>query len=507
MNEYILEMKNVFKRFPGVLALNDVNMQLKKGEILGICGENGAGKSTLMKVLSGSYVHGEYEGSIRIDGKEVDFRSVADAQAQGIEMVYQEMNMMLDATIAENLYVGNLPGKGSWVDYPKLYEKTRQALHTIKLDQLDVKTKARSLNSGQMQLLSLMRARVKNPRILVLDEPSTALTTSETDTLMEILQQCREDGISCIYISHKLEEVFRICDTILVMRDGKTIQSHPSNEVTEDQLIEEMVGRKIENLYPHVPHEIGDEILEVRDLSVPHPNLEGRKIVDNISFSVRRGEILGIGGLVGAGRSEALGGIFGQFDKGVTKKVYIEGKEVKIHSPLEAIELGIGFITEERKKNGIIPTMTIRENMSIASLAHLPKRFFIDRKAEQEAVQKQFDALAVKAPSLETKIIALSGGNQQKVILGKWLIKTPKILFVDEPTKGIDVGAKAAFYQILGELAQKGIAIVMISSDMPELIAMSDRCIVLSEGHITSELQKADINETNIMKAAIMRTA
>ena len=502
MSELLLEMKDVTKRFPGVIALKDVNITLNKGEILGICGENGAGKSTLMKVLSGSYAAGSYEGEIRIDGKPAVFNRVADAQEAGIEMIYQEINVMLDSSVAENIFVGNLPLKHGLVDYKKLYADTQELLKLAKMD-LSPKMHVRPLNSGQMQMISLLRAYVKKPRILVLDEPTSALTDRETDTLMEILDGLRKSGTSSIYISHKLDEIYRICDRVTVIRDGQTISSRPIAEVQENTLVEEMVGRKVENLYPKTEVEIGDEVMRVEHLTVPHPTIPGKNIINDISFNLRRGEILGIGGLVGAGRSEAIGAIFGQYNKGVSKEVYINGKKVEIHKPQDAIRAGIGFLTEERKLSGMVATLTIRENISLASLPQLSGKIFMNKKKEKEEIQKIFDSLRIKAPSMETRMYTLSGGNQQKAILGKWLLNDPEILFVDEPTKGIDVGTKADFYTLMSEMAARGVSIIMVSSDMPELISMSDRVLVLSEGRITAELNKDEISETAVMKAAI----
>lgn len=504
MSKKVLEMVHVTKKFPGVIALKDVNLDLNRGEILGICGENGAGKSTLMKVLSGSYRYGEYEGTIRIEGKDKHFNQVSDAQNSGIEMVYQEQNMMLDSSVAENLFAGNLPGKYGLVDYKALYESTRKILEEIRLD-VNPKMKVRFMNSGQMQMLSLMRSCIKNPEILVLDEPTTALTDSEVDILMGILDKIRKSGRSCIYISHKLDEIYRICDRVLVMRDGQTISCRPIKEIEQEILIEEMVGRKVQNLYPKQEAEIGDVVLNVEHLTVPHPTVKGKNIIEDISFHLKRGEILGIGGLVGSGRSEIIEAVFGKIRTGVTKEITIEGKKVDIKDPGDAIRAGIGFITEERKANGIIWMLNIRENMVLPSLNELPGRFFIDEAEEKKRVRKFCEALRIKAPSMETKIVALSGGNQQKVILGKWLMKNPKILFIDEPTKGIDVGTKADFYQIMCELAKQGVSIVMVSSDMPELVSMSDRCLVISNGRITRELTKEEINEKNVMRAAIMK--
>ena len=498
----LLEMKHVTKRFPGVKALDDVNITLNQGEILGICGENGAGKSTLMKVLSGAYPAGSYEGEICINERPVVFNKVADSQASGIEMIYQEINVLLDGSVAENIFVGNLPMKGLFVDYKKLYADTEELLKLAKMD-ISPRQHVRPLNSGQMQMISLLRAYVKNPRILILDEPTSSFTDNEVDTLMDILDGLRKKGTSSIYISHKMDEIYRICDRVQVIRDGHTISSFRIDEVEQSRLIEDMVGRKVENLYPKKDVRIGEEVLRVEHLSMMHPSKPGKKIVDDVSFSVHKGEILGIGGLVGAGRSEIIGAIFGQYDKGVTKEVYLKGQKIEIHKPLDAIRHGIGMITEERKLTGMVPMLSIRENISLASLPELSGKIFMNEKEEKSKVKEIYDSLRIKAPSMETKMYTLSGGNQQKTILGKWLLNDPEILFVDEPTKGIDVGTKADFYTLLGELAARDVAIVMVSSDMPELISMSDRCIVLSEGRLTAELKKGEITETAVMSAAI----
>ena len=504
MHDTLLEMRSVTKSFPGVLALNNVNIELKKGEILGICGENGAGKSTLMKVLSGSYPSSEFEGDIYTEGERVDNWDIAAAQKFGIEMVYQEMNMILDISIAENIFVGKLPGKSSWVNFKTLYGMTRSALKEVNLD-LDPRMNVRQLNSGQMQLISLMRALVKNPRVLVLDEPTSALTNSEVDTLMNVLERLGKQDVSCIYISHKLDEIYRICNRVVVLRDGNVIKKHLVSAIEQDTLIEEMVGRKVENLYPREPHAIEKEILRVQHLTIPHPNFQGRNIVDDISFSLRKGEILGIGGLVGSGRSETLGGIFGQLTQGVEKEIFIDGKKVKIESPEDAIKNGIGYLTEERKQNGIIWMLSIRENMILPSIPDIPGKFFVNRDIEKSLTNEMITHLSIKAPSIETMMVKLSGGNQQKVILGKWMMKKPKILLMDEPTRGIDVGTKASFYKMMGELVKTGLSIVMVSSDMPELISMSDRCLVLCDGKITANLEKDEISETNIMRNCIRR--
>lgn len=501
MGDTILEMKHVTKKFPGVIALNDVSIDVKKGEILGIVGENGAGKSTLMKVLSGSYTNKEYEGEIWINGERQTFQSVADAKKVGIEMVYQEVNAMYEASIAENIYVGNLPGKAV-VNYRKLYADTQNLLDQLGME-VSPKTMAGVLNSGQLQLMSIVRAMAANPRIMVLDEPTTALTDSEVDILMKFLEKLRNKGVSCIYISHKLEEIFRLCDRITVIRDGNVITSGEIGTFTQDTLVEGMIGRKIDKMYTKSKHKYGENVLEVKNLVVPHPTIDNRNIVIGISFNLRKGEILGIGGLVGAGRSETLGAIFGEITHGVKKEIKINGKEVHINSPMDAIKAGIGFVTEERKVTGFVQTMTIKENLSLIALPELPGKVFIDRKVEHKKSKDIFERMRVKAPTMDSMVENLSGGNQQKVVLGKWLMKNPNILFIDEPTKGIDVGTKAEFYKMMDELVLAGVSIIMVSSDMPELISMSDRVIVINNGVITGEFTSEEATQTNIMKAAI----
>ena len=501
MAETILEMRNVTKTFPGVKALNDVTIEVAKGEIHAIVGENGAGKSTLMKVLSGAYSEHMYEGEIWVDGTRQHFGSVRDAKAVGIEMVYQEMNMMLDASVAENIFVGNLPG-GRFVDFKKLYADTQAVLDDIGLD-FSPKDIVRSLNGGQMQFLAIMRAISTNPRIIVMDEPTSALTNDQVEKLMSFLRDMRERGVSCLFITHKLEEVFEICDRVTVMRDGQTIFTRKVSDVTEDELIEGMIGRKIDNMYAPGTGEFGEEVLRVEGLSVPHPTDHSKNIVEGIGFSLRKGEILGIGGLVGAGRSEIIGAIFGQYTHGVSKKVFIGGQEVNITCPRDAIKAGLGFVPEDRKINGFTWVFSILQNLTLVSLRDLPHRFFIDRKKEREVAMGPFERMRVRAPSIDTQIVNLSGGNQQKVVLGKWLLKNAPVLLIDEPTRGVDVGSKAEIYTILRELCAQGISIIMVSSDLPELVSMSDRCLVISNGMITAELEGEAITQANVMRAAI----
>ncbi len=499
----ILEMKHVTKRFPGVLALDNVSFSLKQGEFLGICGENGAGKSTLMKILSGSYPYGSYEGELHIDGKPVKMDSISTAQALGIEMAYQELNVMLDATVAENLMVGNLPGGKYIVDFKKLYNMTREFLDKVSVD-LDPAQILRSVtNSGQIQLISILRAIIKKPRILVLDEPTTALTGNEVKQVFAILEQLRKEGVSILYISHKLDEVFELCDSVLVLRDGKSVAFHLINEVSQNQLIEEMVGRNLENQYRHKNVSTDEVVLSVKKLHIPNPNISTKNIIDELSFEVHRGEVFGLGGLVGAGRSEVLGAIFGQLTNGVKKIIEIEGQEIQITKPADAVAAGLAFLTEERRSSGLVINMNIRENISLASLKKLKGYPAINERKETKETGRFYEKLRIKAPSQETRVGNLSGGNQQKVVLAKWLMTECKVLFLDEPTKGIDVGAKREFYDIIDELTQKGMAVVLVSSDMPEFISLCDRCIVLADGKAQAELAGDEITQVNIIKEVV----
>lgn len=503
MAEKLLEMKHVTKRFVGVTALSDVSIELNKGEVLAICGENGAGKSTLMKVLSGSYTSGTYEGEIWMGGKRIDNMNVNVARENGVEMIYQEINVFLDGTIQENLFVGNLPGKGAFVDYKTLYAETQKVLDYLEIE-AEPDSLCRPLSSGQLQMLAIMRAVIRKPKLLVLDEPTSALTDAEVEKLYSILRDLREQGVSSIYISHKLNEVFTIADRVTVIRDGHVISNHAINEIGYDELVRDMVGREMTNMYPasnYVPN--NDVVLKINSLTVPHPSIMDKNIVENISFELHRGEILGLGGLIGAGRSETLGAIFGQYTKGIKKDVEVFGKKAIIREPKDAIRLGIGFVTEERKKSGFVWLLSVMQNLTLVHLPKLSKTPFINKKYEREKAREVFESLSIKAPSLDTLIVNLSGGNQQKVVLGKWLVENPDILFVDEPTKGIDVGAKAEIYQIMRKLSAEGKSIVMASSDMPELVNVSDRVLVFSSGKIQGELQGEELTQEAVMRLAI----
>lgn len=498
----LLSMKNITKRFGGVTALENVDIDLEPNEIHCLVGENGAGKSTLMKILSGSYPHGTYDGSIHINGQEAILRNTKDSETHGVEMIYQEISMHLDLSVAENIFLGHLPKIGSFrVDWAMTFAEAQKVIDVFGLN-VSPKDRVRNLSTSQQQLVAIARAIVKKPKILVLDEPTSAITEKESEKLFEILMMLKEQGISCIYISHKLKEVFRLADRITVLRDGTVINTYRKELIDSERVIQDMVGRKIENMFPKKKVKIGDVVLDVRGISVPHPEVREKFLVEDVSFSVRAGEILGIGGLVGAGRSELVGALFGDVKSDGNHRVTIDGNERQIQKPAQAIEAGIGLLTEDRKRSGFVPTLDIKHNMVLANLKKISKHGLVQKKVEKDLVDIYFNKMNIKAPSIDSNILQLSGGNQQKVVLAKWLMNDLKVIILDEPTRGIDVGAKVEIYQIMTELASQGIGIVMISSELPELLAMCDRIVVLSNGRVSAQLDRSEFSEERYMAAA-----
>lgn len=502
MTQAILKMEHITKEFPGVRALSDVTIEACKGEILSIVGENGAGKSTLMKILSGSYPHDTYQGRILINQEEVKFSDTSQSEKAGIAMIYQELNMHLDLNVAENLFLGRWKQFGRSINWKKLYEQSEEYLKMVNLE-VNPREILRNLNTSKQQLISIARALSHHPKILVLDEPTASLTNAESTKLFAIMHQLKAQGYTCILISHKLDEVFEYSDRIIVMRDGMVINTHEKAEFDQSVIIAEMVGRRMENLYPKEAVPIGETVLRVEGFTVPHPQNAKKRIVENISFQVRKGEILGIGGLVGAGRSELVDAVFGKTGR-QSGRIFVEEKEITVHTPSDAIANGIALVTEDRKADGFVGGMSIRNNITLASLKDIGRYGMINAAMEEEAAQKYFEELNVKANHLDVKVNTLSGGNQQKVVLSKWLMKHPKVLILDEPTRGIDVGAKYEIYKIMVNLARQGMGIVMISSELPELISMSDRIIVLANGRLTGEIEGREATQEKIMHLATM---
>ncbi|MCX7821624.1 MAG: xylose ABC transporter ATP-binding protein [Brevinematales bacterium] len=495
---YILEAEGITKDFPGVRALDNVCFKVCEGEIHALVGENGAGKSTLIKILSGVYPCSSYEGQIFINGKEKKFLNVRDSEEAGISVIYQELTLIKELSIAENIFLGNEPLKmKSFVDWDKICYTSTELLKRVKLD-VNVNRKVKELGVGQQQLIEIVKALSKNAQILILDEPTASLSENETENLMEILRSLRKEGVTCIYISHRLKEIFEIADRVTVLRDGKTIGTDEVKNLNESKIISMMVGRELKELYPREKHIPKNVVLQVKNFCVEDPTKDGELLLDNVTFEVREGEILGIAGLVGSGRTELVTSIFGAYPGRKKGDIYLKGKKIEINSPADAIKYGIGLVTEDRKLYGLILKMNVMKNITLSAMEKISK-VLINENEEIKYGKKFVEELRIKTPSLETLVNNLSGGNQQKVVLAKWLLTEPKILFLDEPTRGIDVGAKVEIYKIMNELVRKGVCIVMISSELPEIIGMSDRILVMSEGKITGELQGGNVTQEEIM--------
>ena len=501
---FILEMNNIEKSFPGVKALDGVDFKLKEGEILALVGENGAGKSTLMKVLSGVYPKNTYSGDVVIDGKAVQFRNTFDSRKSGIQMIYQEVNQILDMTVAENICIEHLPTAGrAVVDYKQLNTEAKRYLDMVALD-IDPGRRVRGLSTSQQQMIAIAKALYAHPRILVLDEPTSALTLTETEKLFTVLRRLKSEGVSCVYISHRLDEVFEISDRIVVLRDGKTVGLIESrDDFVRDKVVSLMVGRSISNQFPEREGKPKDrEVFRVENLSVPHRYVQGKYIVENISFDVKEGEIFGIAGLVGSGRSELVSSIVGILKKTPESRLFLEGREIKVKNPMEAKRHGIALISEDRRISGFVSMMTIRENITLAHIKQFFTNNLISINREKALADEMKTKLNIKAPSTEAKLRTLSGGNQQKVVVAKWLMKAPKVLIMDEPTRGIDVGAKHEIYTLILDLVKQGVSVIMISSELNEIIGMCDRCLVIGNGKSAGILTKDDFDEKKIMMAA-----
>jgi D-xylose transport system ATP-binding protein len=501
MTAALLEMKSITKSFPGVRALDGVSFDLRGGEIHALVGENGAGKSTLIKILAGVYPHPEYGGEIVLDGAERRFTSVRDSEQAGIAVIYQEMSLVKDLSVAENIFLGRAPRRIGIINWEELFSRAEQLLEELHL-QIDPRTPVNNLGIGQQQLVEIAKALSQNARILVLDEPTAALTDAEVDTLFGILNNLRARGVAMIYISHKLDEVFRVSDRITVLRDGKTISTNATAELDEPRVIAQMVGREVDQIFPQAKHERGEILFEARRVTVEDPSVTGKLLVDDVGLAVRKGEVLGIAGLMGSGRTELLMAIFGAHAGRKSAEIHLEGKQIQINRPSDAIKHGIGFVTEDRKRYGLILDQTILRNMTLAGLRKLSGRFITDENAEAAAGERAANDLRIKAPSVFTIAGTLSGGNQQKVVLAKWLLTNPRVLFLDEPTRGIDVGAKQEIYGHINRLAEKGLAIVLISSELPEVLGLSDQVIVLHEGRITGEFTRAEATPEAVMSCA-----
>lgn len=490
---YKLQFSHITKLFPGVRALDDVNLAIKKGQVHAIVGENGAGKSTMMKILDGIYRADE--GQILIDGKAVEIRNSKDAEKHGIAMIHQELAFCPDMTIEENFVTNRHPliGKTPFVDWKKITRDTKIVLEKEGIN-YSPKTLLKDISISDIQLLEIIKATSTNASIIIMDEPTSSLTQHETARLFEKIFALREKGYTILYISHKMDEIFHLSDEVTVMRDGKSIGTMATTEVTRDKLISLMVGREMKDVYPPREHNIGEMFFEAKNFSCG-------KLYQNISFNARKGEIVGLAGLVGAGRTEVVRAISG-LDPCDTGEVFVNGKAAKCSTVAAAVRNGIMMVTEDRRKYGFASLASIKDNIAVPSLRRLSKFGFINDKKKDEEVAYYFKRMRIKAPGMGTQLYALSGGNQQKVVFAKWLMAGPKIFILDEPTRGIDVGAKYEIYKLMNELVQDGMTIIMISSELPELLGTCDRIYVLCEGKLTGEVAKEDFSQEKIMNCA-----
>jgi ABC-type sugar transport system ATPase subunit len=503
MAEEILEMKNIIKDFPGVRALDNVNFTLEKGEVLALVGENGAGKSTLVKVLSGVWPYPTYEGDIFLDDQNVRFDNTRQAEEAGIGIIHQELNLLPDLSVAENIFLDRQPlNKLGGIKWEKLYHNAENILSRLNMD-IDPRTDLGDLTVGKQQMVEIAKALSLDTRILVFDEPTSALTESEIKELFIVINELRASGVSIIYISHKMEEIKKIADSVVVLRDGSTIGDKIKiDQVTLDEIINRMVGRDIDDLFPSHDFKRGDKTLEVKNISVPDPFNPEKMLVDDVSFSAYKGQILGISGLMGAGRTELVNAIFGVYGKKSEGEVYLNGKQLHIKTPADAIENGIALVTEDRKELGLLLDKNLVMNMTLPSIKNFSSKMVMDNNAERTVTEKYVEELNIKTPSLDVFVEKLSGGNQQKVVIGKWLITDSDVLILDEPTRGIDVGAKTEVYRLMNQLVEQGVTVIMISSELPEIMGMSDRIVVMSEGKKTAELERAETDQETIMKYA-----
>jgi putative multiple sugar transport system ATP-binding protein len=504
MNTPVLEMRNITKEFPGVKALNNVSFQVKEGEIHCLVGENGAGKSTLMKVLSGVYPHGQYTGEIVFDGKVQSFRGISDSEKTGIAIIYQELALIPEMTVYENIFLGHEIKNGAIIDWNETIKRAGEMLKKVRLN-VNLAAKVKELGVGKQQLVEIAKALSKDVKLLILDEPTAALNEDDSENLLALLRELKSHGVTSVLISHKLKEVIEIADSVTVLRDGQTICTLDAKkgEVSENALIKNMVGREIDNIYPKRENKhVGEIVLNVEKWNAYNPAL-GRSILKDINFHVKKGEIVGFAGLMGSGRTELALSIFGNPDGyHISGEITVLGSKKRFSHPQDAISAGVAYVTEDRKGDGLILIQDVKQNITIANLKEIANRGVVNKNSEVKVANEYKTSLNIKTPSIEQKVSNLSGGNQQKVSLGKWLFVKPNLLILDEPTRGIDVGAKYEIYTIMTRLVEQGMSIIMISSELAEVLGMSDRVYVVSGGKIAGELEIKDATQEKIMQLA-----
>ncbi len=504
----ILEMRKITKLFPGVKALDKVDFKVTEGTVHALVGENGAGKSTLIKIISGVYPYNTYSGKMLIHENEAKFFSIKEVERAGIACIHQELNLVPEMSVAENIFLNEKPTRYGFIDFDAMYAETLSLLKQIGMNTTDTilirpDEKVKNLGIGQKQMVEIAKALAKDVSLLILDEPTSALTESEVDVLLGIIDGLRSKGVTCIYISHRLDEVMRIADEITILRDGKTIDSRKRSDIDKETMIKLMVGRELTNMFPRVPHKRGDLVFEIKNYSVENPDVPGRKLIDNVNLKAYRGEILGISGLMGAGRTELFTSVFGAFREKGEGEVWIDNKDVIIKSPLDALKHGLAIISEDRKKLGLNLLMDIKENVTLAALKKVSRAGILDADKEVAYTKDYVDTIRIVAPNISVKVSTLSGGNQQKVVIAKALFCDPKVIILDEPTRGIDVGAKYEIYKIMNDLVEKGVVVIMISSEMEEILGMSDRILTMAGGKITGEFDVAEATQEKLLQASV----
>jgi len=504
INNIVLQAKSISKTFGGIKALDSVSLEVYKGQVNAIVGENGAGKSTLMKVLTGIYQ--EYDGQIILDGHKVTFANPKEAQNNGIAIIHQELNLIPYLSVAENVFLGReFINRFGLIDYKRMYGETKKLLERLDLH-INPRIQVSNLRIGQQQIVEIAHALSLDTRIVIMDEPTSAISEHEIKVLFDLIRSLKAQGVAIVYITHKLDELYQIADSVTVLRDGKLIGSSSIENVTHDDIVRMMVGRDIKDFFVKSDVTKSREVFSVRDMCLAHPRRQGDYVVDNVSFTVKAGEVLGLFGLMGAGRTELLETIFGLHPKRSSGCIFLNGREIKVNSPIDAINFGIGFITEDRKLEGLVLQMSVAASISLASLEQTERFGLLSATLETQLAQDYVERLRIKTPSVQQVVENLSGGNQQKVVIAKWLATNPQILLLDEPTRGIDVNTKNEIYRLISELTQAGLAIVMVSSELPEIMAIADRIIVLSEGKQTAEFSLSQATEELIMKAAIPKS-
>src|SRR5471032_2183573 len=504
MSDYLLQMNGIVKTFGGVKALNGIDIKVKPGECVGLCGENGAGKSTMMKILSAVYPYGTWDGEILWEGQPLKAQSISETEAAGIVIIHQELTLVPDLSVAENIFMGHeLTLPGGRMNYPAMLHRAEALMRELKVPDMNVALPVSQYGGGYQQLVEIAKALNKKARLLILDEPSSALTRSEIDVLLDIIRALKAKGVACVYISHKLDEVSAICDTIAVIRDGKHIATTAMADMDVARIITQMVGREMSNLYPTEPHAVGEVLFEARHITCYDVDNPSRKRVDDVSFSLRRGEILGIAGLVGAGRTELVSALFGSYPGPCQAEVWLDGQRIDTSTPQKAIARGLAMVPEDRKHHGIVPDLDVGQNITLAVLGQFAHATRIDGEAERMAVRGEIAQLELKAASPTLPITSLSGGNQQKAVLAKMLLTRPRVLILDEPTRGVDVGAKYEIYKLMLALADQGVAIIMVSSELAEVLGVSDRVLVMGEGRLRGDFINHGLSQETVLAAAL----